>query len=143
MSTRSQKRKAVEELVSGEFEFPRSNTLNNIPEQVPGTSNQKFPRIQPENLDAIKTSIRTEIMSDLAETLAENHKEMLKLIAPVMKEKTVRKKVSDIDSESENISPVIPSSTPIKSGKLKTKKQYDMVAGRNNLFIMKLFQYIQ
>ena len=73
-----EKRKAVAELASGEFES--SVAESNQPESsVAGPS--KSPRIQPENLDEVKTSLRSEIMSDLTEILAENQKEMQKLIA--------------------------------------------------------------
>ena len=87
MTTRSQKRKAVAEMVSGEFEA--SVAGNNQPEiLIAGPS--KSPRVQPENLDEIKTSLRKEIMSDLAKMLAENQKEMLKVIAPVNKKPSVQ-----------------------------------------------------
>ena len=69
MTTRSQKKKAVAELVSGDFEV--SITENNLPENFVASSS-KSPRIQPENLDEIKTSLRKEIMSDLSKILAEN-----------------------------------------------------------------------
>ena len=82
MTTRSQKRKAVAELASGDFEA--SVTENSPPENLIASST-KSPRIQPENLNEIKTSLRKEIMSDLAKMLAENQKEMLKLIAPLKK----------------------------------------------------------
>ena len=41
---------------------------------VPGSS--KFPKIQAEKLDEIKTSLRKVVMSDLTKILAENQKEM-------------------------------------------------------------------
>ena len=56
MSTRSQKRKAVEELVSGEFDSNIVNANNLEVEQVPGPSCQKSPKICIENVDEIKTS---------------------------------------------------------------------------------------
>ena len=62
MTTRSQKRKVVAELVFAEFET--SVTGNNQPETlIAGPS--KPPIVQPENLEEIKTSLRKEIMSDL------------------------------------------------------------------------------
>ena len=77
MTTRSQKRKAITELVSGEFEV--SVTENHPTENlVAGTS--KAARIETENIEEIKTSLRKEIKSDLTEILAENQKEMLKLM---------------------------------------------------------------
>ena len=62
MTTRSQKRRAVEELVSRDTDTPKTgdNTDKNL---VAGPN--KSPRVQPENLDEIKTSLRKEIMSDL------------------------------------------------------------------------------
>ena len=82
ITTRSQKKKAVAELVSGEFEA--SVAENNSSETLAaGPSNSL--RVEPENLEKIKTSLRQEIMSDLTKILAENQKEMLKLIAPLRK----------------------------------------------------------
>ena len=82
MTTRSQKRKAVAELVSGEFEasVAENNSSENL---VAGPS--KTLRVEPENLDEMKTSLRKEIMSDPTKILAEIQKEMLKLIAPLIK----------------------------------------------------------
>ena len=80
MTNRSQKRKAVAELVSGEFEssVAENNSSENL---VRGPS--KTLRVEPENLDEIKTSLRKETMSDLTMILSENQKEMPKLIAPL------------------------------------------------------------
>ena len=78
MTTRSQKRKAVEELVSTEIETPIPEASLNL-NPVAGTG--KSPRVLTENLEEIKSSLRKEIMSDLTKILAENQKEMLKLIA--------------------------------------------------------------
>ena len=74
MTTRSQKRKAVAELVSGDFE---TSITENFPPETLVASSSKVPRIEPENLAEIKTSLRKEIMSDLTKILAENQKEML------------------------------------------------------------------
>ena len=52
-------------------------------------------------------------MSDLTKVLAENQKEMLKLIAPLNKKQTVHMNVHDSDSEPENVS-VTRTSTPVK-----------------------------
>ena len=79
MTTRSQKRKAVAELVSGDFE---TSVTENFPPETLVASSSKIPRIEPENLAEIKTSLRKEIMSDLTKILEENQKEMPKLIAP-------------------------------------------------------------
>ena len=101
MTTRSQKRKAVAELISWEFET--SVTENNQPENlIAGPS--KFPRIQPNNLEEMRTSLRKEIMSDLGKILVENQKEMMKLVAPIAKKSSVHQNAQDSDSEIENIS---------------------------------------
>ena len=71
MTARSQKMKAVAELVSGDFET--SVTENNPPENLVASSS-KSPRMQPENLGETITSFRKEIMSDLAKILAENQR---------------------------------------------------------------------
>ena len=52
-------------------------------------------------------------MSDLTKILAENRKEMLKLIAPLNKKQTVHTNVQDSDSEPENVS-VTRTSTAVK-----------------------------
>ena len=132
MSTRSQKRKAVEELVSGEFDSNIVNNNNLEIEQVPGSSKEKSPKIRIENVNEIKSSLKSEILADLTKILAENQKEMLKMIEPLHKRKPVRKVASDSESEEEDISPVLPASTPLRSGKSKTKKlNYDPKEGRN------------
>ena len=82
MTTRSQKRKAVAELASGDFE---TSIAENSPSENLVASSSKSPRIQSENLDEIKTSLRKVIMSDLAKMLAKNQKEILKFIAPLNK----------------------------------------------------------
>ena len=101
MTTRSRKRKAVAELVSGELEA--SVAENTQPENlIAGPS--KSLRVEPENFNEIKTSLRKGIMSDLANILAENQKEFLKLRAPVNKKHPVHSKEQDSDTETENIS---------------------------------------
>ena len=111
MSTRSQKRKAVAELVSRDFEA--SLAENNSTENLIASSS-KNPRLELENLEEIKTTLRKEIMSDLTKILAENQKEMFKLIAPLNKKQTVHSNVQDSDSEPENVS-VARTSTPVKT----------------------------
>ena len=111
MTTRSQKRKAVAELVSGDFE---TSVTENFPPETLVASSSKIPRIESEGLAEIKTSLRKEIMSDLTKILAENQKEMLKLIAPLNKKQTVHMNVQDSDSEVENVS-VARTSTPVKT----------------------------
>ena len=110
MTTRSQKRKAVAELVSGDFE---TSITENFPPETLAASSSKIPMIEPENLAEIKTSLRKDIMSDLTKILAENQKEMLKLIAPLNKKQTVYMNAQDSDSEPENVS-VARTSTPVK-----------------------------
>ena len=111
MTTRSQKRKAVAELVSGDFEA--SLAENNSTENLIASSS-KNPRLELENLKEIKTTLRKEIMSDLTKILAENQNEMLKLIAPVSKKRPVSSNIQDSDSDLENIS-VARTSTPVKT----------------------------
>ena len=62
MTTRSQKRRAIAELASGEFETAEPE---NIPSGDLIASYSKSPRIESENLDEIKTSLRKEILADL------------------------------------------------------------------------------
>ena len=111
MTTRSQKRKAVAELVSGDFE---TSVAENSTSENLVASSSKVPRIEPGSLIEIKTSLRKEIMSDLTKILAENQKEMPKLIAPLNKKQTVHMNVQDSDSEPENVS-VTRTSTPVKT----------------------------
>ena len=93
MTTRSQKRKTIAELVSGEFEasVAENNSSENL---IAGPS--KTLRIEPENLNEIKTSLRKEILSDLSKILAENHKEILKLIAQLSKKRAIRLKITTL-----------------------------------------------
>ena len=58
MTTRSQKRKAITELVSGEFET--SLTENNLTENLVASCS-KTTRIEPEDLNEIKASLRKKI----------------------------------------------------------------------------------
>ena len=60
MTTRSQKRKAAAELASGDFE---TSVAENSPSENLIASSSKSPKIQSENLDEMKTSLRKEIMS--------------------------------------------------------------------------------
>ena len=111
MTTRSQKRKAIAELASGDFEtsLAENNSTENL---IPSSS--KNPRLELENLEEIKTTLRKEIMTDLTKILAENQKEMLKLIAPASKKRSVNLNMQDSDSDQENIS-VARTSTPVKT----------------------------
>ena len=84
MTTRSQKKETVEELVSADLETALSGKNQKL-NPVAGTSNS--PKVQIENLEERKSTIRKEILSDLTKILAEIQKEMLKLIAPVAKKR--------------------------------------------------------
>ena len=111
MTTRRQKRKAVNELVSGEFET--SLTENNLTENlVPSCS--KTTRTESEDLNELKASLRKETLSDSSKILAENQKEMFKLIAPLSKKRAVLLENQDSDSEVEN-TPVARTSNPVKA----------------------------
>ena len=127
MTTRSQKRKAVAQLFSGDFE---TSVTENFPPETLVTSSSKIPRIEPESLTEIKTSLRKEIMSDLTKILAENQKEMLKLIAPLSKKQTIHINTQDSDSEPENNS-VARTSTPVKTH-TATNPKTTPVNSRNN-----------
>ena len=111
MTTRGQKRRAIAELGSGEFE---TTETENIPSEDLIASSSKVARTAPENLYEIKTSLRKEIQADLTKILAENQKEMLKLIAPLNKKRPISANVQDSDSEPEDIS-VARTSTPVKT----------------------------
>ena len=131
MTTRSQKKKAGAELVSEEVEasIVENNSCENL---VAGPS--KILRVEPKHLDEIKTSLREEIMSDLAKILAENQKEILKLIAPLSKKRPVRLEDKNSDSEPENAS-VARTSTPVKSN--TTNFKTTQVNSRNNYQLIK------
>ena len=126
MTTRSQKRKAVAELASGDFEasIAENNPAENL---IPSTS--KNPRLELENLEEIKTTLRKEIMFDLTKILAENQKEMLKLIAPAGKKRPISSNTQDSDSDQENIS-VTRTSTPVKT-QIATSSKITPVNSRN------------
>ena len=130
MTTRSQKRKAAEELVSAEIETPLPENSQNL-NPVAGTS--KSLRVLTENLEEIKSSIRKEIMSDHAKILAENQKEVLKLIAPKTGKQTVVTASEETDSESENV-PENATSTPIKTKTTATTHKTTPVNSRNKRF---------
>ena len=69
-------------------------------------------------------------MSDLTKILAENQKEMLKLIAPTVKKQTIITAAEETDSESENI-PENATSTPIKNKTTATTRRITPVNSRN------------
>ena len=122
MTTRSQKRKAVAELVSGDFEasLTENNSTGNLI-----ASSSKNPRLEPEDLEELKTTLRKEIMSDLTKVLVENQKEMLKLIAPACKKRSVSSNIQDFDSDQKNIS-VTRTSTPVKTQTATSSKTTPM-----------------
>ena len=125
MTTRIQKRKAVPELVFGDFEasVAENSQSENL---VAGPS--KSPKMQAENMDELKTSLRKAIISNLTRILPENQKEMLKLIAPTVKKST---NLKDSGSETKNTHPAS-TSTPIKS-KVTTFKN-NPISNRNSIF---------
>ena len=100
MTTISQKRKAVAELVTRDFEV--SSTEKNETENYVAGPN-KAPKTQSEKRDEIKMSMRKEIMSDLTEILAENQKEMFKVIAPTAKKQVTLQTLENSHSEPENV----------------------------------------
>ena len=101
MTTRNQKKKAVTELVSGEFEA--SVAENNSPENLTAGPSETL-KVEPKNLVEMKKSFREEVMSDLTKILIENQKEMLKLIGPLSRKRPIHLEDRDTDSEPGNIS---------------------------------------
>ena len=95
MTTRSQKRKAVEKLVPVDQETPLSGN-NQSESRVTRTS--KSSKVRSENLEEIKSTLRKKILSDLTKILAENQKEMLKLKAPVVKKQATLSVLEETDS---------------------------------------------
>ena len=73
-------------------------------------------------------------MSDLAKILAENQKEMLKLIAPLNKKQNVLANAHDSDSETENVS-IARTSTPVKTHNT-TNSKTTPINSRNNCSIV-------
>ena len=71
-----------------------------------------------------------EILSDLTKIIAENQKEMLKLMAPVAKKQTLTVP-EESDSESENVPPTV-TSTPVKSKTTATTLKTTPVNSRNS-----------
>ena len=110
MTTRSQKRRAIAELASGEFE---TSEPENILSGDLIASSSKSPRIESENLDEIKSYLRKDL-ADLTEIVFENQREMFKLIAPLSKKRPICTNDQESDSEPENTS-VARTSTPVKT----------------------------
>ena len=88
-------------------------------------ANQSF-----ENLEEIKSTLRKEVQSDLTKILAENQKEILKLIAPVAKKPATLAVPEESDSVSENVPQSI-TSTPVKSKATATTLKTTPVNSRN------------
>ena len=78
----------------------------------------------------MKSTLRKGIMSDFTKILAENQKEMLKLIAPVAKNQTPLAIPDETDSESEDV-PATVTSTPEKSKTTATTHKTTPVTSRN------------
>ena len=91
MAPRNQEKKAAEELVSRDMETPLAE--NNCEENLRAGPRKSPPRMQFEN--------PVELMADHSKILAENQKEMLKLIAPVTKTRDTHLDIEDLDSENE------------------------------------------
>ena len=109
-TTRSQKRKTVEQLVSKYQELPLSgNNQNENP--VAGTS--KSPKVQTADLEEIKSSLRKEIQSDPAKIFSENQKEKLELKPPVAKKQAWSTVSEESESEPKN-APQTKTSTPVE-----------------------------
>ena len=117
MTTRSQKRKAVAELVSGEIEA--SVAENSQSENLIAGPSETL-TVEPENSNEIKTSLRKEIMSHLTKILAKNQKGRLKLIAPLNKKLPIHPNEQNSESGPENIF-VARTSTPVISNTAVSK----------------------
>ena len=130
MTTRSQKRKAAEELISTEIE---TSLPENTPSVNPVAGTSKSPKITSDNLEEIKSSLRKEIMSDLTRILAENQKEMLKLIAPTTKKQHAIRSAEESDSDPDDI-PENATSTPIRNKTTATASKTTPINSRNNWF---------
>ena len=127
MTTRSQKRKAAEELISTEIETSLPENTSSV-NPVAGTS--KSPKVSADNLEEIKLSLRKEIMSDLTKILAENQKEMLKLIAPTAKKQPAIRSAEESDSDHDNI-PENATSTTIRNKTTATASKTTPINSRN------------
>ena len=131
MTTRSQKRKAAEELISTEIE---TSLPENTPSVNPVAGTSKSPKITSDNLEEIKSSLRKEIMSDLTKILAENQKEMLKLIAPTTKKQHAIRSAEESDSDPDDI-PENATSTPIRNKTTATASKTTPINSRNIRFV--------
>ena len=98
---------------------------------VAGTS--KSPKVRTENLEEIKSPLRKVILSDLTKILAENQKEMLLLMAPVVKQQATLTVPEEADSESEYV-PLTVTSTPVRAKTTATTLKTTPVNSRNTDF---------
>ena len=103
--------------------------------EIVKTGTSKSPKVQAENLEEIKSTLRKEILWELTKNLANNQKEMLRLIAIKQTTTTVP---DESDSESEIVSPTL-TSTPMKSKTTATTQETTPINSRNiNLFPFKI-----
>ena len=79
-------------------------------------------------------------MSDLTEILAENQKEMVKLIAPLNEKQPVCTNVQDSDSEPENNS-VARTSTPVETH-TATSSKTTLINSRNNIILTAVSKWL-
>ena len=59
----------------------------------------KSPKVQTENLEEMKSTLRKKILSDLTKILAENQNEMLNLVTAVAKQHATLNLTEESDSE--------------------------------------------
>ena len=129
MTTKNQKKKVVEDLVSVDQE----TTLGgNNQSENPVVGMSKSPKVLTENLEETESTLRKEILSDLTKILSENQKETLKLMAHVAKKQTTLTVPGKADSESENVPPTV-TSTPVKSKTTATTLKTTPVNSRNTI----------
>ena len=101
--------------------------------RTPTFDTSESARLQFGNLDEIKTSVRKEIMSDqLSEILAENQKEMPKLVAPNTKKILKSQKPANSDCHEEDNTFISATSTSIRSK--RTAQNNTQLTSRNNRF---------
>ena len=132
MSTRSQKRKTVEELASGEFESNVEDSNNPTLEQVPGPSCQKSTQIRSDNLDETKDVNKDRTIDRSCENLCGEPK-------GDDENDSTRYQKENYDGSGfgrgfggrKTFSPVIPTSSTSKSGKQKKKHNCDTIGSRN------------
>ena len=112
---------------------------NQIENPVAGAS--KSPKVPTENLEEMKSTIRKDILSDLTKILAENQKEILKLMSPVVKKQTTLTVPDYSDSESENV-PQPVTSTPERRRTTTVNLKTTPVNDRNFRDILSLHIFV-